>query len=145
MFTTTVTVRGYECDANGHVNHAVFHQYGEHGRTEALRAAGVDVPDLTAVGLGPIILESTVRFLAELRVGDEVEVVVDVRFGEGKTFRMDTELRRGEQVCATLTGVMGLLDHGTRRLVADPRGKLLALGDPQRAPQVLGEASPSEK
>ncbi|MDD7967421.1 acyl-CoA thioesterase [Actinomycetospora lemnae] len=145
MFTTTVTVRGYECDANGHVNHAVYHQYGEHGRTEALRAAGIDVPDLTAVGLGPVILESTVRFLAELRVGDEVEVALDVRFGEGKTFRMDTELRRGEQVCATLTGVMGLLDHGTRRLVADPRGKLLALGDPQRAPQVLGEASPSEK
>lgn len=141
MFTTTVTVRGYETDANGHVNHAVYHQYGEHGRTEFLRVAGLDVPDLAAAGLGPVILESTVRFLAELRVGDEVEVALDVRFGEGKTFRMDTELRRGEQVCATLTGVMGLLDHATRRLVADPRGRMLALADPETGPQLLGKPS----
>ena len=40
MFTTTVTVRGYECDANGHVNHANYHRYGEHARTEHLSAAG---------------------------------------------------------------------------------------------------------
>lgn len=137
MFSTTVTVRGYECDANGHVNHAVYHQYGEHGRTEVLRAVGIEIAALTAAGIGPVILESTLRFLAELRAGDDVEVTVDVRFGAGKTFRMDTELRRGDQVCATITGTMGLLDHTTRRLVADPRGRLLALGDPQWAAQVL--------
>ena len=88
-----------------------------------------------------MILESTVRFLAELRVGDEVEVGLDVRFGEGKTFRMDTELRRGDTVCATITGTMGLLDHTTRRLVADPRGRLLALGDASRVAQVLDGAA----
>ncbi len=27
-------------------------------------------------------------------------------------------------MCATVTGVMGVLDHATRRLVADPRGRL---------------------
>src|SRR4051794_16446800 len=83
VFTTTVTVRGYECDANGHVNHAVYHQYGEHGRTEVFRAAGLEIAALATAGLGPVILESTVRFLAELRAGDEVEVTVDVRFAEG--------------------------------------------------------------
>ena len=146
MFTTTVTVRDYECDANGHANHAVYHQYGEHGRTEVFRASGIEIADLTAAGLGPVILESTVRFLAELRVGDDVEVAVDVRFGEGKTFRMDTELRRGDTLAATITGTMGLLDHTTRRLVADPRGRLLALGDPGRVAQVLDSvASAPEK
>ncbi|MHC1558655.1 acyl-CoA thioesterase [Actinomycetospora sp. C-140] len=140
MFSTTVTVRGYECDANGHVNHAVYHQYGEHGRTEILRALGVDIADLTAAGIGPIILETTVRFLAELRAGDEVEITLDLRFGEGKTFRMDTELRRGDVVAATITGVMGLLDHTTRRLVADPRGRLLALADAGKAAQLLDDA-----
>jgi hypothetical protein len=56
---------------------------------------------------------------------------------------MDTKLRRSEQVCATITGTMGLLDHSTRRLVADPRGRLLALADPRRAPQLLGEDVPA--
>ena len=141
MFATTVTVRGYETDANGHVNHAVYHQYAEHGRTELFRATGIDVPDMTAAGVGPVILESTVRFLAELRVGDEVEVTVAMRFGAGKTFRMDTELRRGDTVAATITGTMGLLDHATRRLVTDPRGRLLALGNADRVAQVLDDAA----
>lgn len=128
----TLAVRGYETDANGHLNHAVYHQYGEHGRTEALRAAGVDVAPLAAMGLGPVILETTVRFLAELRVGDEADVVTAIRFGTGKSFRMDGEIRRGDTVCATLTGVMGVLDHTTRRLVADPRGRLRAVStDPE--------------
>ena len=137
MFSTTVTVRGYECDANGHVNHAVYHQYGEHGRTETLRALGVEIGDLTTAGIGPVILETTVRFLAELRAGDDVEITVDLRFGEGKTFWMDIELRRGDVVAATISGVMGLLDHTTRRLVADPRGRLLALADAEKAAQLL--------
>jgi len=145
VFAVTVTVRGYETDANGHVNHAVYHQYAEHGRTELFRVAGIDVPAMGAAGVGPVILESTVRFLAELRVGDEVEVALDVRFGAGKTFRMDAELRRGETVAATITGTMGLLDHASRRLVADPRGRLLALGDAERVAQVLDEAAAPEK
>ncbi len=122
--SATVVVRGYETDANGHVNHAVYHQYGEHGRTEALRAAGVEVAPLAAAGLGPVILETTVRFLAELRQGDEAAVVTQIVFGAGKSFRMDAEIRRGDTVCATLTGTMGVLDHATRRLVADPRSRL---------------------
>ena len=142
MFTTTVTVRGYECDANGHVNHAVYHQYGEHGRTETFRELGLEITDLAAAGIGPVILETTVRFLAELRAGDEVEVVLDLRFGQGKTFRMDIELRRGDVVAATITGTMGLLDHTTRRLVADPRGRLAALASPAGA-QLL-EDSPEK-
>ena len=133
MFSTTVTVRGYECDANGHVNHAVYHQYGEHGRTETFRSLGIEITDLTAAGIGPVILETTVRFLAELRAGDEVDVVLDLRFGEGKTFRMDIELRRRDVVAATITGTMGLLDHATRRLAADPRGRLRARADPEGA------------
>ncbi|GAA4912005.1 acyl-CoA thioester hydrolase [Actinomycetospora succinea] len=139
MFSTTVTVRGYECDANGHVNHAVYHQYGEHGRTETLRDLGIEIADLTNAGLGPVILETTVRFLAELRAGDEVDVLLDLRFGQGKTFRMDIELRRGDVVAATITGTMGLLDHTTRRLVADPRGRLQALASPAGA-QLLDDS-----
>ena len=36
---------------------------------------------------------------------------------------------------------MGVLDHATRRLVADPRGRLLALGDAERVAQVLDDAA----
>ncbi|MCD2194013.1 acyl-CoA thioesterase [Actinomycetospora endophytica] len=142
--SATLVVRGYETDANGHLNHAVYHQYGEHGRVETFRAAGVEIAPLAAAGLGPVILETTVRFLAELRVGEEAEVTTAIRFGTGKSFRMDAEIRRGGTVCATLTGVMGVLDHTTRRLVADPRGRLRALSaDPDGFDRVCGVQEPA--
>ena len=141
--SVTIVVRGYETDANGHVNHAVYHQYGEHARTETLRAAGVEVAPLAAAGLGPVILETTVRFLAELRLGDEVAVVTTVRFGAGKSFRMDAEIRRDDTVAATLTGVMGILDHTTRRLVPDPRARLRAQSaGPAGFDRVMGHPDP---
>ncbi|MDL5157699.1 acyl-CoA thioesterase [Actinomycetospora termitidis] len=136
----TITVRGYETDANRHLNHAVYHQYGEHGREETLRSAGVDITALSAAGIGPVILETTVRFLAELVVGDEVEVVTTTSFGSGKSFRMDTELVRVRDgaTAATLTGVMGLLDHATRRLAADPHGRLRAVAaDPDAFDRIV--------
>ena len=136
----TITVRGYETDANRHLNHAEYHRYGEHGREESLRAAGIEVAALAAAGLGPVILETTVRFLAELVVGDEVEIVTTTAFGAGKSFRMDTELVRVRDgaVAATLTGVMGILDHATRRLVADPRGRLREVSsDPARLDEIF--------
>lgn len=38
-FTVRVTVRAYELDTQGHLNSAVYHQYGDHARWECLRAA----------------------------------------------------------------------------------------------------------
>ncbi|MCD2190816.1 acyl-CoA thioesterase [Actinomycetospora soli] len=125
----SITVRGYETDANRHLNHAEYHRYGEHGREETLRAATVGVEALSANGIGPVILETTARFLAELVVGDRVDIRTTTTFGAGKTFRMDAELVRVRDgvTAATITGVMGLLDHSTRRLVADPHGRLRAV------------------
>lgn len=127
----TITVRGYETDANRHLNHAEYHRYGEHGREETFRAATVGINALSGDGIGPVILETTARFLAELVVGDEVDVVTTTSFGAGKTFRMDAELVRVRDgvTAATITGVMGLLDHTTRRLVADPYGRLRAIAE----------------
>ncbi|MEU4677692.1 acyl-CoA thioesterase [Micromonospora sp. NPDC023737] len=121
-FRVRVTVRGYELDTQGHLNQAVYLQYGEHARWECLRAAGISQDRLLASGVGPVALEVTLRYLSELRGGDEVDVSCAFRWGEGKTFRIDQDYTRpdGTRV-ATLTGVGGLLDLSARRLVPDPR------------------------
>ncbi|MGW5668294.1 acyl-CoA thioesterase [Micromonospora sp. NPDC003776] len=127
-FRVRVTVRGYELDTQGHLNQAVYLQYSEHARWECLRAAGISQDRLIASGVGPVALEVTVRYLRELRGGDEVDVSCEFRWGEGKTFQIVQELTRpdGTQV-ATVTGVGGLLDLSTRRLVPDPRERFRAL------------------
>lgn len=127
-FAVRVTVRGYELDMNGHVNQAVYMQYGEHARWECLKAAGISGTAMTESGAGPIVLELTIRFLSELRDGDELDVTCAYAPKGSKTFTVTHELRRTDGVLAAeITGVGGLLDLTTRRLIPDPVGRMKAL------------------
>lgn len=129
-FTVRIGVRGYEVDTQGHLNSAVYHQYGEHARWECLRAAGAPADKLLASGVGPVQLECTIRFFHELRVGDEVDVSCVFAWGSGKTFRLDQDYIRADGTrCASLTSVTGFLHLEERRLIPDPAGHLRALAD----------------
>ena len=135
-FQVRVTVRGYELDTQGHLNQAVYLQYGEHARWECLRAAGISQDRLIADGVGPVALEVTLRFLTELRGGDEVDVSCGFTWGAGKTFRIEQEYRRLDGVpVASLTGVGGLLDLRERRLIANPGERFRALA---ASPRLMG-------
>jgi acyl-CoA thioester hydrolase len=138
VFTVHITVRGYELDTQGHLNQSVYLQYAEHARWELLRAAGISQDALIASGIGPVVLESTIRYLRELRGGDEVDVSCGFEWGEGRTFRVRQDYRRadGTQV-AELVAVGGLLDLRERRLVAQPRERLRALAS---VPELLDAA-----
>jgi len=127
-FSVPVTVRGYETDTQGHLNQAVYLNYAEHARWSLLRAAGIRQTDLVARGVGPVALETTIRFRRELLAGDEVEVTCAFEWGEGKTFRIRQIIRKADgTVAAEVEGVGGLMDLGARKLVADPRQRFKEL------------------
>ena len=135
-FRVRVTVRGYELDTQGHLNQAVYLQYAEHARWEILRAAGLPQHRLIDSGVGPVALEVTLRFRAELRGGDEVDVTCAFEWGEGRTFRIEQEIIRADGVLsAQISGVGGLLDLAERKLVHDPAGRFAALST---HPEVMG-------
>jgi acyl-CoA thioester hydrolase len=135
-FTVRVTVRGYELDTQGHLNQAVYLQYAEHARWEILRAAGLPQHRLIDSGVGPVALEVTLRFRAELRGGDEVDVSCAFDWRDGRTFGVRQEIVRADGVlCAELTGVAGLLDLSARKLVHDPAARFAALST---HPEVMG-------
>ncbi|MFF7452359.1 MULTISPECIES: thioesterase family protein [unclassified Streptomyces] len=121
-FSVPVTVRGYETDVQGHLNQSVYLNYAEHARWSLLRAAGITQAGLIGSGVGPVALETTIRYRRELLAGDEVEVTCAFLWGEGKTFRMEQTIRKADgTVAAEITAVGGLLDLKERRLVPDPR------------------------
>ncbi|GHF53478.1 acyl-CoA thioester hydrolase [Amycolatopsis bartoniae] len=120
-FRTTLPVRSDDLDVNGHVRGDAYLTYGDHARWECLWAAGIDPAALAARGLGPVNLETTLRFRGELRAGQAVEVVTTFEWGPGKTSRVHQELRASTgAVAAEIESVSGLLDLGRRRLVPDP-------------------------
>ncbi|MGW4065635.1 acyl-CoA thioesterase [Amycolatopsis sp. NPDC004747] len=125
-FRTRIKVRHYELDTLGHLNHAVYHSYGEVSRLELLEAAGAlkGLP-----GLSSVLLETHVVFRRELRAGDEVDVTCEVKFGSGKTFKMDSNvIKLDGTLAAEITCTLGLMDLERRKLVADPRGRYEAAG-----------------
>lgn len=132
-FRVRVAVRGYELDPNGHVNQAVYLQYAEHARWECLRAAGISHELLVASGVGPAALENTIRYRAELRAGDEIDVTCRFEWGGGKTFRIVQDyLRPDGRLAAELRCLAGMLDLNRRRLIVDPAGHLRALATDPR-------------
>jgi acyl-CoA thioester hydrolase len=121
-FSVRVTVRGYETDVQGHLNQAVYLNYAEHARWSLLQAAGVSQARLVGRGVGPVALETTIRYRRELLAGDEVDVTCEFEWGDGKTFRIRQEIRKTDgTVAAEVTAVGGLLNLGERKLLADPR------------------------
>jgi acyl-CoA thioester hydrolase len=120
-FSVPVTVRGYETDVQGHLNQAVYLNYAEHARWALLQAAGITQTALVGTGVGPVALETTIRYRRELLAGDEVEVTCAFEWGGGKTFRIEqTVVKADGTVAAEISALGGILDLVRRKLVADP-------------------------
>lgn len=135
-FSVPVTVRGYELDINGHLNQAVYLQYAEHARWELLKAAGIAGDKMVAAGIGPVVLEQTIKYQRELHLGDEVTVSCEFEFTGGKIFRMRQRIVKLDgTVSAEIDAVSGILDLAARKLVADPGAALRAVAD---SPDALG-------
>jgi acyl-CoA thioester hydrolase len=121
-FSVRVTVRGYETDVQGHVNQSVYINYAEHARWSLLQAAGISQTGLIGKGVGPVALETTIRYKRELLAGDEVDVTCAFEWSGGKTFRIRQIMSKADgTVAAELTAVGGLLDLKERRMVANPQ------------------------
>jgi acyl-CoA thioester hydrolase len=128
-FHVRIKVRHYELDSLGHVNHAVYHSYAEVARLELLERAGGLAGGAHGAQLASVMLESHISFLRELRAGDEVTVTCRAKFGTGKTFRMDSDIRRVDgTLSAEITCTLGLMDLERRKLIADPRERLQETG-----------------
>ena len=66
-------VRGYELDSFGHVNNAVYMQYAEAALWNFFKSTGM-LDNMQKEELSPVILESTQRYIHELKMLDEVRI-----------------------------------------------------------------------
>ncbi|WP_326959915.1 acyl-CoA thioesterase [Amycolatopsis sp. NBC_01286] len=136
-FRVTIAVRADDLDVNRHVRGPAYLAYADHARWTCVQAAGIDPAELTARRIGPVNLETTVRFRRELR-GGEVEVGCAFHWGTGKTSRVTQEFRAPDgTLVAEVEVVSGLLDLDRRRLVADPGSHWRELA---ARPELLGLA-----
>jgi len=129
-FTTDLTVRFSETDAQGVVHNAVYLVWFEIARIDYLARFRGGYPGLREEGFEALTLESHVRYRAPARFDDRLRVrarCLDVR---GARFRFEYEIVRGEDESSEL-----IADGWTAHAVVD--GVTLR---PTRMPAWLAQA-----
>ena len=133
---TSLTVRMFEIDAQGHLAGSAYVDYANQAFWEKLRTAGIDIDALIASGIGPVILETNIKYRRELKAGDDVEIECNLHFKPGKTFLTQCIFHRSDgHVAAELESVCGLLDLSQRSLLADPAARWRAVAT---RPEAIG-------
>ena len=70
-----LTVRSHECDANGHVNNAVYLNYLEDARVAFLRAVGTSYRELIERGFGLMVVQVKIDYRGQAFMEDPLLVV----------------------------------------------------------------------
>jgi acyl-CoA thioester hydrolase len=79
FFSISISVRDYECDAQGILNNAVYMNYMEHARHEFLKnQLQLSFVELHTQGIDLVLRSSEIEYLAPLKSGDTCTVTLSV-------------------------------------------------------------------
>ena len=108
-------------DFNGHMNEGRYGQVFSDAAEVVMAQVGADAA-YVAAGMSYFTVETTIKFLMEIRVGEALRVDTRVTHGEGKKLRVFHEMRReaDESVLATCDQFMLHVSLDTRRSCNPP-------------------------
>jgi len=126
------TVRSYELDSFGHLNHAVFLNYFEQARFDALEACGWPIQKVLDRGWAVYVVRIEVDYLAEAMWHDELVIETRVDEVRGSSMTLVQEARKPDGTATASARVVGVWVGANRRPMRMPkelREGLLGLGD----------------
>ncbi len=132
LFTLPLSVRDYECDYEGIVNHAVYLNYLEHTRHEFLKHRGIKVVELARRGVNLVVIRVEADYLFSLRSGDAFNVAVNMERVSRVRFAFTQDIYRTPDNKPILKAkILGTaIDNNGRPLRPPPEVELL-FGTPQ--------------
>ena len=78
MYTSRITVRGYELDSFGHVNNSVYLNYLEQARWEILKETGW-LMKFMEDKLILAVVEMNIKYIKELKIFDAIVIETEVQ------------------------------------------------------------------
>ncbi len=112
---TTIKVRFNELDPYGHVNHAQYISYFEHGRTEALESVGIGLREMADKGFQIVVMDLTASYKAAAVAHDVLTIETTISEARRASTIWSQRITRpgddGEpQLVATITLRGGITD-----------------------------------
>lgn len=78
MFKQTVQIRWADIDANRHLRHSVYYDYGASMRMNVLSSLGLTMKKLEDMGMGPVLFREEAIFKREILFEDEITIDVAI-------------------------------------------------------------------
>src|SRR4051794_16019620 len=106
-----VLIREHHLDTFGHVNNAEYLALLEEARWDLIAQRGYGYAEIHKLGIGPVILEVTLKFMRELHLREKVRISMQVLDYKGKVghLKQTIESSSGE-VKAEAVFKFGLFD-----------------------------------
>ncbi len=116
MIGTQIQVRGYHCDAYGHVNNARYLEFLEEGRWSFLQSA-VDKEIFNELGLLFVVVNISIRFRKPIFPGDEIVVRVENCEYRRKSIVFSQSIHRDDLLCSDAEVTFVLLNKEDNKAV----------------------------
>ena len=124
-----VKIRESHLDTFGHVNNATYLSLYEEARWELVTLNGYGLKQVREKGQGPVILETTVKFLHEIGLREKIKITMETTEIKGKIMRLKQRMHKEDgQIASEAEFVFGLFDLKTRKLIPPTPEWLKAIG-----------------
>jgi acyl-CoA thioester hydrolase len=122
-FSTRISLRWADIDANFHLRHSVFYDLCAQQRMEALTSMGITLKTMQEQHYGPIIFREECTFRREIKLDDDVSIDLRIRYLSKDHSRFSfahTFTKADGTYCATLIVEGAWMDTRLRKLIAPP-------------------------
>ena len=133
-FVWELRVRSYELDLLGHVNNAVYMNYLEAARIEAMASIGLSLERLRKEGVHVVVAAAALRYLSPSHLHDDLEITVEVtRIGRTSVTVHQTVLNRSTDRMSVDAEIVGVFLGPDGKPMPVPEEFVNAFGPPQDA------------
>ena len=126
VYRTCVYYR--DVDQMGIVYYSRYFEYFEAARTELLRSAGIEVPEIEARGYYLPVVSSHCDYIGSAKFNDLLEVKACIKQFKGARLRIDYEIRTGHAEVVTGYTEHCFTDH-KQKPVRPPKFFITAISD----------------
>jgi len=122
-FNRTVQIRWSDLDPNFHIRHSVYYDWGAFCRIEFLNGFGLTTQVMQELKFGPILFREECVFRKEIRLGDEININLEILRSKKDFSRWSIQHRitkADRTVSAILTVDGAWIDVSKRKLATPP-------------------------
>jgi len=120
-FSKTISIRWADIDANFHLRHSAYYDFGAQQRMEILEQTGLTMQVMQAQSLGPILLREECVFKKEIRLSDIITINIKIAKmkADASRWTIQHQLLSEENKCCALITVDGAwIDTKKRKLLS---------------------------